>query len=129
MNTTIIDGEYLIILDNNGKEVSRQINTKLPSAIPAVDPCLWLIDIGTFFDRFGSFKTAILTSTDIGAQAIIKDCSVRKWIDLKNPEISPSCDYLISKGLLDVPTKTNILTTPVADAENMACRKLYFTQG
>lgn len=87
-----------------------------------------LIDIGPFFDRFGTAKMAVLTSADAGVQAIIKDAQVRKWIDFTNPEVSASLDYIMTKVAAVTPAlKASILTTPVALSENLALRKLYFS--
>ena len=99
--------------------------------VPAPEPTApiwqWYIDIGPFFDRFGSVKMQVLTSSDVGVQAILKDIQVRKWIDLKLPEVAQSLVYVKTK----VPEVTEelqdcILNTPVADSENLALRKLYF---
>ena len=91
-------------------------------------PWEWLIDIGSFFDRFGATKMAVLTSSDAGVQAILKDTQVRKWLDLKLPEIASALAYVGTK----VPSVTqelqeSILNTPVAEIENLALRKLYFS--
>ena len=96
-----------------------------PQPTPAWE---WLIDIGPFFDRFGAAKMAVLTSADAGVQAILKDTQIRKWLDLKLPEVTQSVAYVGTK----VPTVTAelqdaILNTPVAEAENLALRKLYFS--
>ena len=88
----------------------------------------WYIDVGPFFDRFGSAKLAVLTSTNPGVQAILKDTQVRKWLDLKLPEIAQSVDYVASVVPAMTPElKEAILTTPVAEHENLALRKLYFS--
>jgi len=55
----------------------------LAPAAPEVVPEDWFINVGPFFDRFGPYKYPILASSDALVQAIIKDCSVRKYIDLK----------------------------------------------
>ena len=91
-------------------------------------PWEWLIDIGPFFDRFGAAKMAVLTSADAGVQAILKDVQIRKWLDLKLPELAQSVAYVGTK----VPTVTAelqaaILNTPVAPDENLALQKLYFS--
>ena len=91
-------------------------------------PWEWLIDIGPFFDRFGAAKMAVLTSADAGVQAILKDTQVRKWLDLKLPEIASAVAYIGTK----VPAVTqglqqSILNTPVVETENLALRKLYFS--
>lgn len=47
-----------------------------------VDPTRWRIYVGSFFDRFGTAKLAILSDPDPVVQAVIKDASVRNYIDL-----------------------------------------------
>ena len=88
----------------------------------------WLIDIGPFFDRFGPAKMAVLTSSDIGVQAILKDTQVRKWLDLKLPEIASAVAYIGTKvPALTAERQQSILNTPVEETENLALRKLYFS--
>ena len=103
---------------------------EVPSA-PTPEPISpvwqWYIDTGPFFDRFGSAKMQVLTSSDPGVQAILKDIQVRKWIDLKISDVSQSIVYVASK----IPSVTqelreSILNTPVAEHENLALRKVYF---
>ena len=105
----------------------RVVETPEPSA-PAAPEWEWYIDIGPFFDRFGAAKMSVLTSADVGVQAIIKDTQVRKWLDLSLPEIEQSVQYLASKVPAVTPElKEAILNTPVAEHENLALRKLYFS--
>ena len=88
----------------------------------------WLIDIGPFFDRYGAAKMAVLTSADAGVQAILKDTQIRKWLDLKLPEMAQSVAYVGTKvPAVTVELQAAILTTPVAPSENLALRKLYFS--
>ena len=95
--------------------------------VPA-QPWEWLIDIGPFFDRFGTAKMAVLTSADPGVQAIIKDVQIRKWLDLKLPELALSVAYVGTKvPAVTAKLQNAILNTPVAEAENLALRKLYFS--
>lgn len=47
-----------------------------------IDPTRWRIYVGSFFDRFGASKLAILSDPDPVVQAVIKDASVRNYIDL-----------------------------------------------
>ena len=47
-----------------------------------VDPVLWRIDVGSFFDRSGDAKLAILASENTIVKAMITDASVRKYISL-----------------------------------------------
>ena len=93
-----------------------------------VDPCEWLIDVGPFFDRFGAAKLAVLTSTDATVKAILQDIQVRKWIDLKRADVASSLAYVGTKvPAVDATLQAAILTTPVAAADNLALRKLYFS--
>ena len=108
------DGNYRAVPDEPIPETSK--------------PWEWLIDIGPFFDRFGTAKTVVLTSTDAGVQAIIKDTQVRKWLDLKLPEIASALAYIGTKvPVVTQKLQQSILNTPVAETENLALRKLYFS--
>lgn len=99
--------------------------TTEPQPAPAWE---WYIDIGPFFDRFGTAKMAVLTSSDGGVQAILKDTQVRKWLDLKLPEIASAVAYIGTKvPALTAELQQSILNTPVEEKENLALRKLYFS--
>jgi hypothetical protein len=99
-----------------------------PAPEPVPPATQWLIDIGPFFDRFGAAKMALLTSGNATVQALVKDLQVRKWIDLQRADVAAGIDALIALGVagIDAELKTAVLTTPVADAENFALRKVYF---
>ena len=93
----------------------------------AIDPCEWLIDLGPFYDRFGTAKMAVLTCADAGVKAIMADVSVRKWIDLQRADVASSLVYIGTKvPSVDATLQAHILTTPVTLDENRALRKLYF---
>lgn len=78
---------------------------------PTVAKNEWWIHVGAFYDRFGLLKIPILASTDPIVQAIIRDSSVRKYIDLQRPDLDQALDTIISKGFaID---KTAIMTTPI----------------
>ena len=84
-----------------------------------VDPALWRIDVGSFFDRFGDAKLAILASENTIVKAMITDASVRKYISLieRKDELTQMLGLLQSlvPGIcLDV---TAILETEPAEAE------------
>ena len=84
-----------------------------------VDPALWRIDVGSFFDRFGEAKLAILSSENAVVKAMIMDASVRKYIALieRKDELAQMIALLQSlvPGIsLDV---TAILETELTDAE------------
>jgi len=98
-----------------------------PEPEPVIDPCEWLVDIGTFMDRFGASKLPILMSADPLVKALVSDIQCRKWIDLQRADVAQALDALISKSLVTAEQKTAILETPVTEIENMALRKLYFS--
>lgn len=124
VNTIAADEQFMLDHYSEG-------NWRLVPDVPAVEPTPvweWLIDIGPFFDRFGATKMAVLTSSDAGVQAILKDTQVRKWIDLKHPDVASSIAYIGTKvPALTAELQSTILNTPVAETENLAIRKLYFT--
>lgn len=107
--------------------------TTFEAPTPAADPYQWLIDIGPFFDRFDHFtpgtKIAVLSSTDVVVQAIVKDVQSRKWVTLTRADVAAAIDVLISKGISGVNStlKTYIISTPAAADENLALRKVYFS--
>lgn len=86
-----------------------------------------LIDIGPFFDRFGAAKLLVLTSTDPTIQAVLKDIQIRKWIDLKRPDVLQVVQYIASVIPAVAPLVPTIIYTPVSYEENLALRRLYFT--
>ena len=105
----------------------RVVETPEPPA-PAAPVWEWYIDIGPFFDRFGAAKMAVLTSADVGVQAILKDTQVRKWLDLNLPEIEQSVQYIASKvPELTAALQDQIVNAKPAEHENLALRKLYFS--
>lgn len=88
----------------------------------------WFIDIGPFYDRFGAAKMAVLTNPDAGLKAILADLNIRKWVDLKRADVAQALAYVGSVvPAVDAAMQTAILNTPVADIENLALRKVYFS--
>ena len=85
--------------------------------VAQVDASLWKIYVGAFFDRFGAAKIAILASDDLLVQAIIKDASVRHYIDLRarREELLIALNMLLSRGFPIDPEA--ILDNPPTDAE------------
>ena len=91
------------------------------------DPCEWLIDKGPFFDRFGAAKMTVLTSNDAVIKAILLDIGARHWIDLKRADVASSLAYVGTKvPSVDATLQAAILNTPVAAADNLALRKMFF---
>ena len=84
-----------------------------------VDPALWRIDVGSFFDRFGDAKISILASENPIVKAMITDASVRKYISLieRKDELAQMLGLLqtLVPGIsLDI---TAILETTPTEAE------------
>ena len=95
--------EYIVTRKTDGAEVIRYSSSQIVEAINGqsfpvadydhtewnpdeaqtqIDPTRWRIYVGSFFDRFGTAKLAILSDPDPVVQAVIKDASVRNYIDL-----------------------------------------------
>ena len=105
---TVFDGYTFELYDHT------PIDPEGPTAEPfrAED---WYIGVGPFYDRFGVYKLAILSSADPLVQAVIKDSSVRKYLDLKGrrAELLPVVGLLQSKGFA-VDTATLLDVKPTA---------------
>ena len=56
------------------------------------------ITVGAFFDRFGDQKWPILADTNASVQALIKDASVRKWINLDDPQVLTGLQMVQNAG-------------------------------
>lgn len=132
----ILDGETVINTIVADPEVMQQhypagnyVLVPEPEPAPVPPPVYeWYIDIGPFFDRFGPTKMAVLTSTDSGVKALITDIQIRKWIDLKLPEVAQALAYLgATIPAVTTELQNTVLNTPVAEHENLALRKLYFS--
>lgn len=82
---------------------------------PAVPSSPRLISVGSFFDRFGPAKWAILADASRTVQALVKDCSVRKFIDLDRADLPAALGLLVQAGhSIDVEA---ILAAPVQPGE------------
>jgi hypothetical protein len=91
----------------------------LNAVIAAHDHTKQLPAVITFQDLMALFttaeQTAILDSSDLGVRLWLLKGSSAPEIDLGNPEVSQSLDYLISKSLLTADRKTQILSnTPLS---------------
>jgi hypothetical protein len=56
------------------------------------------ITVGAFFDRFGENKWSILSDTQPIVQALVKDASVRAWINLDDPQLQIGLQLLKDAG-------------------------------
>ena len=89
----------------------------------------WFIDVGPFFDRFGSAKMSVLASTNPTVIALVKDVQSRKWVDLKRTDVGQAIDLIISAPIagVDATLKSAILNTPVNQLEQLALVRAYFS--
>jgi len=112
----------------DGTQFVRPAPTPEPPAPEPTPPeWAWYIDIGPFYDRFGAAKMAVLTNPDAGLKAILSDLNIRKWVDLERSDVAQALAYVGSVvPAVDATLQNAILTTPVANIENLALRKLYF---
>ena len=84
-------------------------------AAPMPTPAIRHISIGAFFDRFGAQKYPILASPDLMVQALIKDCTVRTFIDLDRADLSMGLQMLVQAGFTIDPEA--VLTAAIQDNE------------
>ena len=105
----------------------------IPYVVPVITPVVepetpykWKLDVGAFFDRFGSSKIEILSSQESTVQAIVRDCLTRHWIDLKQDTTKDGVLALVSLGLITSSASDSILSTPASNYENSALRKLFY---
>lgn len=73
------------------------------------------ISVGAFFDRFGAAKYAILADTAPAVQALIKDASVRQFIDLDRVDLPAGLQMLVDAGHTIDPAA--ILSAPIESWE------------
>ena len=75
-------------------------NPDEPAPAAPIDPAQWRIWVGSFFDRFGAAKIGILSDPDPLVQAVVKDASVRRYIDLieRRDELAQVIGLLNVKG-------------------------------
>ena len=73
------------------------------------------ISVGAFFDRFGANKWPILADTNAMVQALVKDCSVRKYINLDDPQLPSGLAMLVAAGHAIDPNA--IINDPVQPGE------------
>lgn len=92
----IIEADEPFVLAVYGEGNFRQV---AEDVVP--DPEVQLprhISVGSFFDRFGVNKWPILVDTNPLVQALIKDCSVRKYINLDDAQLVAGLAMLVNAG-------------------------------
>lgn len=73
------------------------------------------IFVGSFFDRFGAHKWSILADANPMVQALVKDCQVRRYIDLDNPELPSGLGMLVQAGHAIDPDA--VINAPITESE------------
>lgn len=127
INTITADAEFMAAQFPEGNYV--EVPEVIPEVTVVIDPAQYLIDIGPFFDRFGSSKMQVLTSQDVSVKAILSDIQVRHWVDLKRPDVAQSVAYVGSVvNSVNTSLQSFILNSTVEPEENMVLRKLYFNK-
>lgn len=109
INTIVADLAFMqsVYPDGNYREVV------VPEPEPT--PEIRHITVGAFFDRFGDQKWPILADTSASVQALIKDASVRSYIDLDDPQVRTGLEMIVSAGhVVDVDA---IITAPIQPDE------------
>lgn len=134
MRIEILDGQTVInTIESTPQFAEANFPGSWREVVPAIsvtiNPTQYLIDVGPFFDRFKTAKMPLLLSTNATVKALLADIQVRKWIDLKRPDVSQAIDALIALGVTNMTTelKNEILNTPVTAEENLALRKQFFS--
>lgn len=98
VNTIEANDEFVKVAFPNG-------NYRIVNEVSVESPLTRKISVGSFFDRFGEHKWGILSDANPLVQALIKDCSVRKYIDLDDPQLLNGLLLLNQAGhMVDVPT-------------------------
>lgn len=77
----------------------------------------WWIDVGSFFDRFGSKALAITSSTDPEVAGLVTLVVPRKYVDLQRADLPMLLDVLVVKGIITEAEKAAVLTTPTTEHE------------
>ena len=71
----------------------------------------WL-DIGPFFDRIGPKRLQVMASADPAVKAVVDDAKMRKYIDIKRPDVAYGLDLIVTAGLITEADK-QLLLNPV----------------
>lgn len=82
---------------------------------PPAPPEHRFIFVGSFFDRFGTHKWPILADSNPMVQALVKDCQVRRYIDLDNPELPSGLGMLVQAGHAIDPNA--VINAPITESE------------
>ena len=91
------------------------VGFEAPELPEAETPVYTKISVGAFYDRFGALKYSILADASPVVQALIKDTSVRQYIDLELPSLREGLNLIKAAGHnIDV---DKIISDPVTPNE------------
>ena len=92
--------------------------TEAPAITWATAPAeYWWIDVGSFFDRFGSKALSITSSTDPEVAGLVTLVVPRKYVDLQRADLPDLLDVLVRKELITEAEKATVLATPTTESE------------
>jgi len=75
------------------------------------------ISVGSFYDRFGPLKWQILSDQSPIVQALIKDASVRRYIDLNSPDLLAALNLVRNAGYnIDL---DKFINSPILESERV----------
>ena len=75
------------------------------------------LSVGAFFDRFGQHKYPILADTNPRVQALIKDASVRTFINLDDSNLIIGLNMIVDAGY-DI-NVSSIINEPITQQESV----------
>lgn len=109
VNTIVADADYMLANYTEGAYRPAAVQPPPPAPEPR------RVTVGAFFDRFGANKWPILADTNPLVQALIKDCSVRSWINLDDAQLVAGLSMLAAAGHSIDPSQ--IVSAPVQVSE------------
>ena len=91
---------------------TREREAVVPFWEYAPDNYFW-VEVGAFYDRFGSVQITVLANPDPTVQALVRNTQIRKYIDLKRPDVAQFVEYLATT----IPEVTEEVKTAVLALE------------
>lgn len=88
-----------------------------------------LLDVDAYIQRFGTVKTALLTSDNIHVRAHLAELQFKPWVDVSDTMIKDALDLLATvMPELTEDIIANILSTNIADSEQRILRQRYYSK-
>jgi hypothetical protein len=112
VNTIEADESFVLAVYGEG---NYRAVAEVVAPEPEAQPLPRHITVGSFFDRFGQHKWPILGDQNPLVQALIKDCSVRKFVNLDDPQLAAGLGLLVAAGH-DIDPQA-IVSAEIADSE------------